>query len=142
MLIDDLINKYFEGESTCDEERQLRLFFRQDEIPAHLEEYRAFFAFFDEKIENESTLETKIIPIKIKKSKNRILRYAIVGIAASLILTFGLLGIHYYFDLPKNYVMIDGVCYTQKDIVFQEALNSLQAVSMSEDDILNSFLHD
>ena len=36
--------------------------------------------------------------------------------------------------------MIDGVCYTQTDIIMQEALNSLQAVSMSEDDILNTLL--
>ena len=142
MLIDNLINKYFEGESTCEEEKQIRLFFKQEEIPPHLEKYRAFFSFFDEEIEKSKIEDEKNIPLNARRSNYQIIRLAMIGIAACLILTFGIIGIHQYFEMPQNYVVIDGVCYTQKDLVFHEALNSLQAVAMGEDDILNTLLQD
>lgn len=141
MKIDDLINKYFEGESTCEEERQIRLFFKQENVPSHLEEYRDFFSFFDEESQLHATeIEEIAIAHKPKRLTNRYFRYGMIGIAASLILTLSIIGMNKYFDIPQNYVMIDGVCYTQTDIIMQEALNSLQAVSMSEDDILNTLL--
>ena len=45
--IETLLNKYFEGETTCEEERRLRRFFAEGLVPEHLEEYRPMFAFFE-----------------------------------------------------------------------------------------------
>ena len=45
--IETLINKYFEGETTCEEERRLRRFFAEGLVPEHLEVYRPMFAFFE-----------------------------------------------------------------------------------------------
>ena len=38
--IETLLNKYFEGATTCEEERRLRRFFAEGLIPEHLEVYR------------------------------------------------------------------------------------------------------
>jgi len=38
--IETLLNKYFEGETTCEEERRLRRFFAEGLVPEHLEVYR------------------------------------------------------------------------------------------------------
>lgn len=43
--IEELLNKYFEGETTCEEERQLRRFFAKGLVPEHLEVYCPMFAF-------------------------------------------------------------------------------------------------
>ena len=40
MNIEELLNKYFEGETTCEEERELRRFFTRGIIPEHLQMYR------------------------------------------------------------------------------------------------------
>ena len=45
--IETLLNKYFEGETTCEEERRLRRFFAEGLVPEHLEVYRPMFAFFE-----------------------------------------------------------------------------------------------
>ena len=48
MNIEELLNKYFEGETTCEEERELRRFFTRGIIPEHLQMYRPMFAFLNE----------------------------------------------------------------------------------------------
>lgn len=45
--IETLLNKYFEGATTCEEERRLRRFFAEGLVPEHLEVYRPMFAFFE-----------------------------------------------------------------------------------------------
>ena len=44
MKIDELLDKYFEGETSCEEERELRRFFTEGEVPEHLQTYRPLFA--------------------------------------------------------------------------------------------------
>ena len=46
MNIEELLNKYFEGETNCEEERELRRFFTQGIVPEHLQMYGPMFAFF------------------------------------------------------------------------------------------------
>ena len=45
MKIDELLDKYFEGGTSCEEEREIRRFFAQEEIPGHLEMYRPLFTY-------------------------------------------------------------------------------------------------
>lgn len=44
--IDALLTRYYAGETTLDEEKQLREFFRQETIPAHLQAHAAPFRYF------------------------------------------------------------------------------------------------
>ena len=45
MKIEELIDRYFEGQTSCDEERELRRFFTQENIPESLQVYRPLFAW-------------------------------------------------------------------------------------------------
>ncbi|MBD2753626.1 HEAT repeat domain-containing protein [Spirosoma validum] len=44
--IDKLLEKYYEGETSLAEEKQLRNFFQQDDIPAHLQQHAEQFRYF------------------------------------------------------------------------------------------------
>lgn len=55
MNIEELLNKYFEGETTCEEERELRRFFTRGIIPEHLQMYRPMFAFLNEENRQSKT---------------------------------------------------------------------------------------
>lgn len=44
--IEKLLEKYYEGETSLQEEKQLRQFFQQENIPAHLQSHAAQFGYF------------------------------------------------------------------------------------------------
>jgi hypothetical protein len=55
--IDKLLEKYYDGETTLAEEKQLREFFQQSSIPAHLETHAGQFRYFaDARKEHPSLL--------------------------------------------------------------------------------------
>jgi len=88
--MDDLLKKYWEGETSIEEEKFIRTYFRGEEIdPAH-EQYKSLFDFFDE--------ETKIVyPGKITTDKNvRIKRnFPLIRIAAVFLAIIALSAIVY-----------------------------------------------
>lgn len=57
--IEQLLEKYFDGETSLEEEEQLRDFFRQDEIPDHLQNYADQFLY----LEHAGEAETDIDPL-------------------------------------------------------------------------------
>ncbi|WP_332369442.1 hypothetical protein [Spirosoma telluris] len=44
--IEQLLEKYYEGETSLQEEKQLRQFFQQENIPQHLQSHAAQFRYF------------------------------------------------------------------------------------------------
>ncbi|QDK80402.1 HEAT repeat domain-containing protein [Spirosoma sp. KCTC 42546] len=44
--IEKLLEKYYEGETSLQEEKQLRQFFQQEAVPAHLQSHAAQFSYF------------------------------------------------------------------------------------------------
>lgn len=131
--IEDLLNSYFEGETSCEEERQLRQYFAEGIIPEHLEIYRPMFAYL-----HQENRESKLSAPTGKKmiSFRRRLFYSISGVAAVALMALTIGGIiRHQNALPENYVMIDGKCYTDADLVHQEALAAFQEVKLSEEDV-------
>lgn len=47
-MIEELLERYFEGETSAAEEKQIRAFFASGEVPEHLAAYAPLFAYFDE----------------------------------------------------------------------------------------------
>lgn len=47
-FIEQLLDRYFEGETSLAEEQQLREFFQQTEVPEHLLAYQPLFRYFEE----------------------------------------------------------------------------------------------
>ena len=43
--IEQLLERYWQGDTSLNEEQTLRQFFLSNQVPAHLERYRALFAY-------------------------------------------------------------------------------------------------
>ena len=48
MDIDELLNRYFEGETSSEEERELRAFFTSGNVPDRLAVYTPMFTYLEE----------------------------------------------------------------------------------------------
>lgn len=61
--IEQLLERYWKGETSLEEEQILRSFFRQKELPAHLRHYKALFCFLeDEQAKGmDNDFETRIL---------------------------------------------------------------------------------
>jgi hypothetical protein len=127
MNIDELVNKYFEGETSEEEERRLRSFFASDKVPQRLAVYKPMFAYFDEEIRKRC-----VKPEKKRPAIRRIILYGMSAAAACLVL---LLGIKPFLFPPDpclcsgNYVVINGRCYTDIQKIKELAFDALQEVA-------------
>jgi hypothetical protein len=138
MDIDELLTKYFEGETTSAEERQLRGYFAAGQIPGHLEIYKPLFAYFDEEAR-------KVQPAVRPPAKAAFFAKPWIGglaVAASVALL--LLVARYAMPggspadpclCSPNYVVINGRCYTDIQKVRSLAFEALREVA-SPDDVL------
>lgn len=95
MLIEQLLAKYFEGTTTIAEEKQLKSYFSSDTIAPHLEQYKTLFGYF----ETEKTNEFKQ-KIALEPRKPQIPKW--IGIAAALVLFFGLATLFFYPTASKS----------------------------------------
>lgn len=126
MDIEELLNKYFEGETSCEEERELRRFFTRGRVPEHLQAYRPVFAFFGE----ESKRAKSPVPLR------RHLLYALSGIAAGVLIALAIAGLSRHLGgKPENYVVIDGKCYTDTRLIHEQARDAFDKVRFSEDEV-------
>ena len=90
--IEDLLEKYFQGETTIAEEKELKAYFSSPNVAQHLEQYKPMFGYFSQVKEQKSTQE---IPLQTKKRN-----VAWLSIAASAVV---LLGIGtYFYTSEKN----------------------------------------
>lgn len=148
MTIDELINRYFEGETSAGEERRLRAFFREEEVPPHLAPYRALFACFEEEIRlrqagqearEAAAFDDGIIPPPsgLRRKTFRRVFYAVAGLAASVLLVLGGARLLRPVDpcfCSANYVVVNGRCYTDIGQVRALAREALEEVAASDDD--------
>lgn len=134
--IEKLLDKYFEGETTCEEERELRRFFIKGLVPEHLQMYHPMFAFFEaEHAENVRT-SVSIQPEKKKKTFRHYLTYTLGTVAATLLLVMGVSGIYrHYSPTSASYVIIDGKQYTDADLIREQAKAAFRDVSFSEEEV-------
>jgi len=107
--IEKLIDKYFEGETSLEEETELRDFFTSNKyIPTHLSNYVSIFSAWEK--EADLTLGVSfdkelLAQISHTQKIHRIFTYSLSGIAATL-----LLGVFFLFIQDnKAYVVENGV---------------------------------
>ncbi|WP_282055175.1 hypothetical protein [Maribacter luteus] len=80
--IEKLLEKYLEGSTSIVEEKELRAYFAQENVAAHLKQYAPMFQYFSIAKEERYTKE---LPLK-KRSIN----YKWLSIAAMAVLLFGI----------------------------------------------------
>lgn len=133
MRTDDLLRKYFEGETTHAEEKELRRIFREEDVRAELEVYRPFFAFIEE--------EAKSRPIAKNRFKRPVI-YALGGIAAVILLLIGGIRTAKLFDSSTDYVIIDGRLSGDIHLAREQALAAFSDVSFSREEIFETLFND
>ena len=88
-MIEELLERYFEGETSATEEKLIRAFFASGEVPEHLAAYAPLFAYFDEEIERyaeaqvgepDSKPEPVSVPLRPANRKRATL-YTLSGVA-------------------------------------------------------------
>lgn len=92
--IEQLLETYFEGNTTLAEEALLSTYFAAGEIAEHLKTYQPLFAGFEAARSQVSSRELELPTMKA--SKNRTWLY---GMAASLVIAIGIAG--YTFSQPS-----------------------------------------
>lgn len=141
MNIDELLERYFEGETSAEDERRLRSFFASDGVPEHLVAYKPLFAYFDEEIvrtESESHPETISMSVERsgKRTKKAVL-YILSGVAACFLALLSISRLLVPTDpcfCSGNYVVINGRCYTDIHKVRSSAFEALQEVATPENE--------
>lgn len=118
--IEILIEKYFQGETSIAEEKELRSYFSSQDVAPHLEQYVAMFGYFTEAKQQEFTQE---IPQHTKKRKVMWL-----SIAASVAVLFGMVA---FFMINTNQVVNQNELgsYDSPEQAFEETQKALALLS-------------
>ena len=139
--IETLLERFFEGQTSNDEERQLYLFFGQEELPDELVQYKQVFKYFESGLVDELEAvkemrkDTKTRHLSVTKK-----RWFVWGsVAASVLLI--LFSTLFYFDhiesaapLAGSYIIRNGVRITDLDLIRPELEATLQSISQQQEE--------
>ena len=129
LRIRTLTDRFLEGETTLEEERELYAFYRSKEVPDDLLSLRPLFVGLE-----EIQLETPSITPKKKKGDWR----KWVMIAASVLVLF-LLGGSFLWQQQQNECVayVYGERVTDRDLIMQELERSIGTMTEGQNDIEN-----
>ncbi len=116
--IEKLLEKYFEGETTISEEKELKVYFTRETVPSHLERYKDLFQYFSEESNITATKDLKL------HTTSRKSWYTWVGVAASIALIVGL----FVTNMPLGQDENLGT-YEDPEVALQETKKILNMVS-------------
>src|SRR5690606_25984977 len=117
--IENLLEKYENGETSLKEEQELRSYFSQGTIAPHLEMYKPMFAYFSI---NQKETFTKTVPLKSKK----IFSYKWISVAAVAVLLLG-----FYFSMPVFQEDEDLGTLDDRIINYNEVIKNLKLITNS-----------
>lgn len=122
--IDQLLSRYWEGETTLEEEQILRSFFSQEAVPAELQKYRALFAYeqsevkddvlgddFDERI-LALTQEQPVVKARVVSFRQRLAPLFKAAAIVAIVLT--LTNAAQFSFTPKDNVSVGVIDQTQR----------------------------
>ncbi|MBP8965921.1 MAG: hypothetical protein KBG33_00835 [Paludibacteraceae bacterium] len=123
--IDDLLNKYFEGKTTLEEENYLKSYFRNEEIQPEHEVYKTLFHVFDEKAKEKIPQ-----PVDEKNAQPNVKRFwkltaVITGIAAAFLMIIWVMPI----EKNQDFAIVNGEKIENTQFAQNYALEKLNNVS-------------
>jgi len=77
--IEKLVEKYFEGETSIAEEKELKTYFSSTDVAQHLEQYKPVFGYFSQAKQEQFTATISL------KSKRKQKRLAWLSVAAAVV---------------------------------------------------------
>ncbi len=141
--IKELLEKYYEGTSTDDDELHLREYFASDDTADELRPYRAIFAY--QKREKEQPRIEEYTPQETNRHWRirPIYSIAVAAAACLLVAVFFIEKQSLIDETPCSgtYVMVDGVCYNDLSLVKQRVAETIdQTIVSSGDDAASDIL--
>lgn len=122
-LIEALLDKYFEGETSIAEEKQLKAYFGSPGVAQHLEQYRPLFGYFEEQKQTQQF--DKTIPLKPGKRK---IYVAWLSVAASVVVMFGMF---MFLNNNEPSQVHDLGTYNDPEVAFRETQKALNMLSQN-----------
>jgi hypothetical protein len=116
--IETLLEKYFQGETSVSEEKELKNYFSSSDVAQHLEQYKPLFGYFS-KAKNQEFSQS--IPLQTKKHNVRWF-----SIAASVIVLLGI-GTFTYLHQPEE--KNDLGTYESPEAAFEATQKALSLLS-------------
>tara|TARA_R110002126_G_scaffold178083_1_gene327073 strand:+ start:182 stop:625 length:444 start_codon:yes stop_codon:yes gene_type:complete len=116
--IEILLEKYFEGETSSMDEKELRNYFSSPNVAQHLEQYKSLFGYFSIATTQKFTPE---IPLQSKKRK-----VAWLYIAASVVI---MLGVSTYMYFDNKIADQDLGTYNNPEVALKETQKALAMLS-------------
>ena len=116
--IETILEKYFQGETSVSEEKELKSYFSSSDVAQHLEHYKPLFGFFSKAATQEFE---QTIPLKTKKRNVKWL-----SIAASVVV---LLGISTFTFLHQPKQSSDLGTYESPEAAFEATQKALSMLS-------------
>lgn len=128
--IDKIIDKYLEGETSLEEEKQLREFFEQENLPKRYEPLRAQFEYFNEAAKEES--KTDIDELEFGEGENKVHKLSemqkfmirVSGAAATLVI---MIAAYFMFFVESDKYANDTI--KDPELAYVEVRSALTLVS-------------
>jgi hypothetical protein len=119
--VEKLLEHYFEGNSSTDDEKLLKDYFSSPNVAQHLKQYQPLFGYFQEAKQETFTQQ---LPLKTKKRNS----VKWLGVAASLAVLIGA-GLYLYTNNAREN-QVEGLgTFDNPKIAFQETQKALQLLS-------------
>ena len=121
--IENILDKYFQGETTIAEEKELKEYFSSSNVAQHLKQYQPIFGYFSQAKEQKAMQE---IPLETKKRN-----VAWLSIAASVVVLLGI-GTYYYVsekNTTPDVVQSELGTYDNPEKAFAETQKALALLS-------------
>lgn len=115
--IEQLIEKYENGETTLQEEQQLKNYFSQETVAPHLEMYQTMFQYF---LQTQKEQFTKDVPLKPKKTINL---YKWISVAAVAIFMLGI-----YIVVGNESKTLDNLS-SEEQLAYNQTIEAFELLS-------------
>lgn len=118
--VERILEKYFEGETTSAEEKELKDYFASTNVAQHLEHYKPMFGYFSQAKQEQYNA---VIPLETKKRKIA----SWISIAAAVIVLLGL-GTFTFMNYNTT-TSKDLGTYDDPEVAFRETQKALALIS-------------
>lgn len=130
--IDKLLEKYWDAETTLEEEKALKTYFNSQKISKEHEAFKAIFQYFGAEKELGISMENALAKIdanEIDKKPAKIIAFRKWGlsIAASVVMVFSAIGVWNYYSADNAEIYVD--TYESPEQALQETLDALAFLS-------------
>ncbi|MDO5570680.1 MAG: hypothetical protein Q4F97_04345 [Bacteroidales bacterium] len=137
MNIEQLLEKYFEGETSSQEEKFLREYFCSSKVEERFIQYAPLFMYLKEEIiKSDENNQPDIIAFDNAKSNNvRTFNYKLFASIAAIIAVCFIMGISFLninSYKGKSYAIIDGKYHTESEIVKNAFIASIQDIGEND----------